>query len=152
MRLGKIQLAVLEAAGRGSASIRHHSRGRMAISGVDALYHWEGSEDSLLDRLIELDLVYRGPDGPRPNSAPLLPTGKGWAELGRRGLGHSDHRLQLSRRRLGSSPIAGGGSYWGSRGRCSCGAWKGDSNETPTKGGDDIVRHAHGRHTLEAIR
>jgi hypothetical protein len=48
---------------------------------------------------------------------------------------------------LGRAPI-GNATYWGTTGRCSCGA-KFRSNETPTGKGRTTVKAAHTRHVDE---
>lgn len=146
MRLGTIQLGVLVAARDGRATVNHAGQGRMVVFGVDVP---EPPGDRVIDRLLALDLLDVVEDETRANSRPLVLTPAGWVELERRGQGHPDHRLTLSRHSRGVSPIAGGGTMWGVTGRCGCG-WHGKSNEPPNKGGKDRVRVMHGSHVHEA--
>lgn len=59
------------------------------------------------------------------------------------------HELRITRYNRGRAPIAGpSGSFYGTRGRCSCG-WETRENTAPSKGGRRIVRERHARHTEE---
>ncbi len=61
------------------------------------------------------------------------------------------HGLNLSSRVLGHSPIAGGGTYRGSNGRCACGErWQ--NNETPTKGGHKRIKDEHRDHVAQVLQ
>lgn len=58
------------------------------------------------------------------------------------------HTITLGRNSLGSSPIKGGGNFYGTTGYCSCGiATK--TNEAKSKGGQAYIKAWHAEHVQE---
>lgn len=61
-----------------------------------------------------------------------------------------EHVLRITRYNRGRSVIAGpSGSYYGTRGRCSCGEWESRENTAPSKGGRRTIEAAHAAHVLD---
>jgi hypothetical protein len=82
---------------------------------------------------------------PAPEADQLTPLGHLVVTLDR------EHGYNLHNRRLGMSPIAGGGYVFGSGLRCRCG-WKAQNNETPkSPGGYTALKARHRAHVAELL-
>jgi hypothetical protein len=56
------------------------------------------------------------------------------------------HALTVGRVSLGGSRIQGGGTFYGTVGRCSCRQWRHKVNVAPSRGGKKAVENAHEAH------
>lgn len=63
----------------------------------------------------------------------------------------TEHVLTIGRTNLGRRVWGGpSGSYFGTTGRCSCGAWKDRVNVAPSKGGRGTITRWHAKHVTES--
>ena len=61
-----------------------------------------------------------------------------------------EHRVSTGRRQLGHSPIKGGGTFYGTTWRCTCGA-NGQINQAPSRGGTKAAEAAGARHIAKVV-